>query len=55
MERSKTSLVVGCINVHLGRIEKRRSLRHLLVDRAQVDICVVAETRFIEGRGVTGG
>lgn len=28
-----------------------RMLRHLLVDRAQVDVCVVAETRFLEGRG----
>ena len=37
--------------MHLGRVEKRRMLRHLLSDRAQVDVCVVAETRFLEGRG----
>lgn len=37
--------------MHLGKIEKRKALLHLLVDQAQVDICVVAETRFIKGRG----
>lgn len=42
---------MGNINIQLGRIEKRRALAHLLIDRALVDICVVTETRFLEGRG----
>ena len=43
--------MIGCINIHLGRIEKRKALAHLLIDSAQVDIVVVTETRFLEGRG----
>jgi hypothetical protein len=39
------------MNMPLGKIEKRKQLRHLVEDRARVDVCVVAETRFIKGRG----
>lgn len=35
----------------LGKIEKRRQCKHLVVDRAGIDICVIAETRFFSGRG----
>jgi hypothetical protein len=39
------------MNIHLGRIEKRKALAHLLVDSAKVNICVVTETRFLPNRG----
>ena len=47
---TRRSAVVGCINIHLGRIYKRKMLLKLLIDR-KVDICVVSETRFLKGRG----
>lgn len=43
--------MIGCINIQLGRSEKRKALAHLLIDRAQVDLAVVTETRFLKDRG----
>ncbi len=39
------------MNIHLSRVERRRALSHLLIDSGKVDVCVVSESRFIEGRG----
>lgn len=42
---------IGCINMHLSRLDKRRDFYAFICNTVQIDICVVSETRFQEGQG----
>lgn len=46
MAPSKTTYVVGCLNIHLTVKEKREELINFISSRADVDILGICETGF---------
>jgi endonuclease/exonuclease/phosphatase family metal-dependent hydrolase len=44
-------LSVGCLNIHLGRFEKRQIVYSWVSRIVKLDVCVITETRFREGVG----
>jgi len=48
---TRTLLLVGSMNVHLGKEEKRKVFLGAVSSLVRVDVCVVTETWFREGQG----
>src|SRR5690242_18253401 len=42
---------IGCINIHLSRLDRRRDFCAFICNTVQIDICIVTEIRFKEGQG----
>ena len=43
--------MVGCMNMHLSRLDKRRDFCAFICNTVQIDICAVTETKFKKGQG----